>query len=153
MKWTSADLETFYQSKEFIDTLCIPLIPVELANSSEARKLANQKTSLQIISDELERNYTGRIMLSPAYTYLRGTDFQTECDRVNQWTSHLSDGHFQHIFLLSYDVNWKRYERELAGSFVWITAPMIEDFKSEQAQKAISDQTDQLSELIESYWK
>ncbi|UOQ47587.1 YpiF family protein [Gracilibacillus caseinilyticus] len=153
MKWTSTDLEVFYQSKEFIDTLCIPLIPLDLANSADVHKLANQKTSLQIISDELERNYTGRIMLSPTYTYVRGTDFQIECDRVNQWTSNLSGDHFQHIFLLSYDVNWKRFERDLAGSFVWLAAPSIDDFKSEHAQKAISNQTNQLSELIESYWK
>ncbi len=74
MKWQPKDIALYFQSQEYIDTLFLPLIPVELNHESEAIKMADKQRSLQIVSDELERNFTGRIFLSPAYTYIRGTN-------------------------------------------------------------------------------
>ncbi|QGH34784.1 DUF2487 family protein [Gracilibacillus salitolerans] len=152
MRWKKEDLELFFQSKEYIDTLCIPLIPLDLQTESEATKLANQNTSLQIISDELERNYTGRIMLSPPYTYIRSTNYEKESSILNQWTSMLSNNHFKHIFLLTYDVNWKKYERLLENNLIWLTATTIEDYQSNQSKKWVNEQVQQISELIRTYW-
>ncbi len=152
MKWQPKNIALYYQSQEYVDTLCIPLIPIELKDESEAIKLADQLKSLQLISDELERNFTGRIFLSPSYTYIKGNDFDAESKRLNQWTSCLSHNRFQHIFFLTYDVNWKKHENNLEGSLIWLTANSIEDYQSDQTKKWIKDQTNQISELIRSYW-
>ncbi|WP_163582002.1 DUF2487 family protein [Gracilibacillus saliphilus] len=152
MRWKKKDLNMFFQSKEYIDTLCVPLIPLDLQTESEATKLADQYTSLQIISDELERNYTGRIMLSPTYTYIRSTNYENESAILNQWTSMLSNDHFNHIFLLTYDVNWKKHERMLNSNLIWLTASTIDDYQSDQTKKWINEQVIQISELIRSYW-
>ncbi|MGP4041329.1 DUF2487 family protein [Gracilibacillus sp. D59] len=152
MQWKKKDLELFFQSKEYIDTLCVPLVPLDLQTESEATKLADQKTLLQIISDELERNYTGRIMLSPAYTYIRNADYESESTSLNKWTSMLANEHFKHVFLLTYDVNWKKQERLLDSNLIWLTTTSIDDYQSDQAKKWVNEQVLQISELIRSYW-
>ncbi|WP_058307591.1 DUF2487 family protein [Gracilibacillus massiliensis] len=152
MKWQPKDISLYFQSQEYVDTLCIPLIPIEHTNESEAKKLADQQKSLQLISDELERNFTGRIFLSPSYTYIRGNDYEVESKRLNQWTSSLSNNRFQHIFFLTYDVNWKKHENIIGGSLLWLTANSITDYQSDQTKQWIKDQINQISELIRSYW-
>ncbi|SHN19458.1 DUF2487 family protein [Gracilibacillus kekensis] len=152
MKWQTKNLALYFQSQEYVDTLCIPLIPIELKNELEAIKLADQQKSLQLISDELERNFTGRIFLSPSYTYIKESDFDAESKRLNQWTSSLSQNKFQHIFFLTYDVNWKKYENNLEGSLIWLTANSIDDYQSDQTKNWIKSQINQISELIRSYW-
>ncbi|MGN8647064.1 DUF2487 family protein [Gracilibacillus sp. HCP3S3_G5_1] len=152
MQWKKKDLELFFQSKEYIDTLCIPLVPLDLQTESEAIKLADQTKTLQIISDELERNYTGRIMLSPPYTYIRCTKYEQESAMLNQWTSMLSNNHFKHVFLLTYDVNWKKHEHLLEHHLIWLTATTIEDYQTKQTKKWVDEQVNQISELIRSYW-
>ena len=152
MKWESGNLELFYQSKEYIDTLCIPLIPIKLDSASTDSKLANQKQSMQILVNELERNFTGRLLLSPIYTYLYETNYESEAERLEQWTSHLARDNFKHVFLLTNDVNWKKQESHLSGNLVWLTAPMTDDIRSDKMKEFIKDQTTQVSELIKSYW-
>src|SRR5699024_195384 len=101
MKWESNDLELFYQSKEYIDTLCIPLIPIKLDSESTDLKLANQKQTMQILVNELERNFTGRLLLSPIYTYMYETNYESEAKRLQHWTSQMAGDNFKHIFLLT----------------------------------------------------
>lgn len=152
MKWETKDLELFYQSKEYIDTLCIPLIPIQLKTESTASRLAFQKQTMQILVNELERNFTGRLMLSPIYTYLYDNDYESESERLQNWTSQLAGDSFTHIFLLTNDVNWKKQEACLKGNLVWLTAPHIDNINSDQMKQFIVEQTNQISELIKSYW-
>lgn len=152
MKWETKDLELFYQSKEYIDTLCVPLIPIQLNSESTALRLAYQKQTMQILINELERNFTGRIMLSPTYTYLYDNDYESESNRLQTWTSQLAGDSFHHIFLLTNDVNWKKHENHLDGNLLWLTAPSIDTINSDQMKQFIADQTKQISELIKSYW-
>ncbi|GAE91377.1 hypothetical protein JCM21714_325 [Gracilibacillus boraciitolerans JCM 21714] len=153
MKWQPKDIASYFQSEEYIDTLCIPLIPITLNNQPETAKKADQQKSLQIIADELERNFKGgRIFLSPSYTYISGNNDRQEINRLNNWTSSLSSDHFTYIFYLTYDVNWKRFEQDMDGNLIWLTAPIIEDYQSQQTKKWVQEQSIQISALIRSYW-
>ncbi|MDX8046129.1 DUF2487 family protein [Gracilibacillus sp. S3-1-1] len=152
MKWKKDDVKLFFQEKEYIDTLCIPLVPIDLSSEHEATKLADQATTLQIMTDELERNFTGRIMISPAYTYVRTGDYEKESIHLNQWTSLFSNQHFKHVFLLTYDVNWKKNEQLLDQQLLWLTHTTIDDYQSSETKKWVNNQVAQISELIRSYW-
>lgn len=152
MQWNRKDIQLFFQSKPYIDTLLIPLDPIQLLTESESAKLADQTKTLQIISDELERQFMGRILLTPSYTYIYNRDYQQEIQRLNDWTSMLSNEHFQHIFFLTHDVNWKKHERLLNGNLIWITSTSIENFQSDYTKKWVGEQVSQISELIGSYW-
>ncbi|GAB2574618.1 DUF2487 family protein [Gracilibacillus alcaliphilus] len=153
MQWKKKDLQLFFQSKSYIDTLIIPVIPIELASEASAAKLADQKRSIQIISDELERQFMGRLFLSPNYSYIYNQDYQQGIELLNQWTSTLSNEHFNHIFFLTHDVNWKKHESQLNGQLIWLPTTTIDDFQSDYAKQWVGDQVNQVSELISSYWK
>ena len=43
MKWRKADLHTYFHSKEYIDSIVVPLVPFGIANDEESEKAAIQK--------------------------------------------------------------------------------------------------------------
>ncbi|MFC4387652.1 DUF2487 family protein [Gracilibacillus marinus] len=152
MKWQASDLSTYFQSKEYIDTLCIPLIPVSISNESDSIRLANYKRTLDILSNELERHFTGRIMLSPTYSYQAKSDINMEKKRLNEWIKEMSNDSFSHVFFITFDVLWKKEEKELDGTLIWIPANRIDDYQSDETKRWINQQTEQISELIRSFW-
>ncbi len=151
MKWDKDDLKVYYKSKEYVDTVCIPLAPISYEKEEEAVKLSNQYQSLQLLSTELERNYVGRMMLSPLYTYKKDKNMEMEIKRMNQWI-HDFQADFKHVFLLTFDVNWRKQEKDLDGQLIWLPATSIEAQPTELTKKWIQEQISQISELIQSYW-
>ncbi|SER13046.1 Protein of unknown function [Gracilibacillus ureilyticus] len=153
MKWDTIDLKTYFKSKEYVDTVCIPLVPLNLSNETDAIKFANYQQTIQIIAKEVERNFTGRVLLSPVYTYFSEGSYEAEQERINQWTELMFGEDFKHKFFLTFDLKWKKEEKGLDGTLLWLPASMIEDYQSEVTKKWIMDQKSQVSELIRSFWQ
>ena len=61
MKWRKADLQTYFQSKEYIDSIVVPLVPFGIANDEESEKAAIQAEMITLLSHELEKELTGRM--------------------------------------------------------------------------------------------
>ncbi|ENH97330.1 hypothetical protein J416_04928 [Gracilibacillus halophilus YIM-C55.5] len=151
MKWETSSIETFFQEQQYIDTLCIPLLPVTFKTESDAKKYANQAELLQILTHELERDFMGRIFLSTPYTYFVENDYDEEVQRINQWTEEMGDK-FRHKFLLTFDVHWKKREGTLSSTLIWLPSRYIENVDSNEAKEWVTDQKSQVSELIQSFW-
>ncbi|MFC4404360.1 DUF2487 family protein [Gracilibacillus xinjiangensis] len=152
MKWDAADLPTYFEAKDFVDTVCIPLVPVKLSNKEESVKLASNQQTLQIIAKEVERNFTGRVLLSPTYTYIQNESRQAEKERLNQWVEIMFKEDFNHIFFLTFDLKWKKEEKGMNGTLLWLQASTLENHQTETTKKWIQEQTSQVNELIRSFW-
>lgn len=152
MQWNYVDVERYRDAKEYIDTLFIPLIPFQLSADKDLEKLAFQSESLRIFLDQLEKELSGRTLLTPDYPYLLQTSKDDEVVRIGQWIEDVQQQPFEHIFFFTHDAKWKKYERELDGVLIWIPSTASGDIHSPDFVKLIRDQVAEMSELIRSYW-
>src|SRR5690606_21499641 len=90
MKWFTVDMDVYLQAREYVDTAVIPLIPVSL--EGDLKSTVSMGEFIAILSNEVERQFKGRIILFPAFTYSNGEGLEMASGRLNQWTSDLIDG-------------------------------------------------------------
>ncbi|MFD2045856.1 YpiF family protein [Ornithinibacillus salinisoli] len=152
MKWNEHDMEKYMQAKEYIDTIILPLIPFHLSQEASVKKNAFASEVLTIFSSEIEKELTGRIVLTPSYYYVKNADKEPEVDRLNAWVDDMKEQPFQHIFFISFDSKWKKHEKDLNGNLIWLPGFQSGDVQSVEMQQVIREQVKQIVELIRSYW-
>ncbi|MFC2948319.1 YpiF family protein [Virgibacillus sediminis] len=152
MKWSAADLPRYIEAKEYIDTVMIPLIPFQLSNDKTTEKVAFQNELLSILANEIEKELTGRMMLSPPYHYRETSVGESEIVRLNGWVEEVREQPFNHIFFITFDSTWKKAENTLDGSVLWFPGSQSGDLSSNEMKRQIRDQVGQITELIRSYW-
>jgi len=147
-----SDLEKYIQAKEYVDTLMIPLLPISFSNDNQMKDQASQSEVLSILMNELERELHGRVLLTPSFFYLTSADQEKKINLLNEWIADAQEQPFKHVFLVTYDSSWKKDERALDGSLLWIPSVKSGDIHSEEMNNFIRDQVEQLVELIRTYW-
>ncbi|MUK87277.1 DUF2487 family protein [Ornithinibacillus sp. L9] len=152
MKWNEQDIENYVGAKEYIDTIILPLLPFQLSQDANTKKDAFASEVLTIFSNEIEKELTGRILLTPSYYYLKSADKEQEVKRLNAWVEDMKKQPFKHIFYVSFDSSWKKNEKDLNGNLLWLPGIQSGDVHSEEMQKLIRQQVQQIVELIRSYW-
>lgn len=153
MKWTKDNLKQYVQAKEYVDTIVLPLIPFHISGETDMEKNAFQSEVLAIFTAEIEKELTGRVMLTPPFYYLKSAGKETEAQRINEWVADLKTQPFEHIFLVTFDAAWKKNEQKLDGHLLWLPAIQSGDLHSEEMRSLIRGQVEQISELIRSYWQ
>lgn len=152
MKWIEKDILQYVQAKEYVDTLLIPLTPFHLSDGNNIAKSAFQTEVLTIFSNELEKELTGRILLTSNYSYFKDADKEKEIERMNSWIKDALKQPFNHIFVVTFDSTWKKYEQALNGHLLWLPGMLSGGIHSPEMSMIIRDQVKQVSELIRSYW-
>lgn len=152
VKWKKSDLERYIGAKEFIDTLLIPLLPFQFSSDHHLGKNAFQMEVLSIFLSELEKELTGRILLTPAYNYLKTASKVDEIERISAWIEDAEQQPFEHVFYVTFDGTWKKSEQKLNGTLLWLPVPQSGDIHSQEIGVMIRDQVEQVGELIRSYW-
>lgn len=152
MQWTSGGLKKYAQAKEYVDTLLIPLVPFQLSNDTLMLEKAFQREFLSLFSKEIERELTGRILLTPDYTYLSTTNKTIEINRINEWILDVQTQPFHHILFLTLDAGWKKHEQDLSGDLFWFLGMRKGDIHSKEMGVLIRDQVEQIIDLIRADW-
>src|SRR5699024_2487391 len=152
MKWTKKDMTQYMEAKEYIDTIVIPLLPFQIAKDKESTKYAPQGQVLLLLTTELERESSGRMMLIPKYSSLTSTDKREECDRFNAIAQSIQEQPFSRLFVLTFDPGSKKFEQSVQRNRLWIPSVPSEDLYSSATHAMVKDQVSQVSELIRPYW-
>lgn len=153
MKWNKTSLQQYVQAKEYVDTILMPLLPFHFSYDSDLEKASFQGEALTVFLDEIEKELTGRVMLTPSYNYLKFSDKKKEVDRINEWVADASTQPFKEIFFVTFDSKWKQVEKSLDGTLLWLPGIKSGDLYSKEMYAVIRDQVEQVSELIRSYWQ
>lgn len=153
MQWRKQDFEQYIKAKEYVDTLIVPLLPYQLSQESAFGQDAFRGEVLHIFTNSIEKELTGRILLTPSYSYLRTKDLKPEVERLNTWAENALTQPFAYVFFLTFDANWKKHEPNLQGSLIWLPITQTGDIHSEEMRTFIQAQVSQISELIKSYWE
>lgn len=150
MKWLSHDIEQYQKAQEYIDTAVIPLVPV--AFGTEMKQAASMSEFITLVTTLLERQFTGRILLLPPFTYLKDHD-ETRVDELENWISGLEKNQLRHIFLITCDSDWKAQENKFKDLLIWIPAIPLGNLEDLQKFSIIESQVQQLSDIFSRKWK
>ncbi|WP_242237133.1 YpiF family protein [Bacillus cereus group sp. BfR-BA-01316] len=149
MKWIVKDVEQFEQAREYVDTGIIPLLSISAAK--EMKMVVEQGEFIEALSMELEREYKGRVLLLPAFTYLVESQ-KNEKDRLQEWTDHLQRQGFKHIAYVTSDFSWKEDMRDLQGDLFWFPSLSLEQFSDQAKREVIRAHIKNIMEMLEERW-
>lgn len=149
MKWVAKDMDLYHEAKEYVDTVLVPLIPVTFGN--QMKQLSSAGEFITILSFEIERNFKGRIFLSPSVHYLK--ENKDKISTLQNWEHELLNNGFSHIVYLTSDINWKKDEMALEGLLLWIPSISLELLEMEQAKEVMRQQTQQIIDILREKWE
>jgi hypothetical protein len=150
LKWNQEDMEMFIQAKEYVDTVVIPLNPVSFGD--DVKQTANMVDFVQLLTTQLERQFKGRLVLLPGYTYFKRHEQDKHISDLLQWEKSLIAEGFKHIFYVTSDSDWKLKEQDLVGSLIWLPALPLAIMDEKSRSAVIDDQVKQLLNLFVSRW-
>ena len=151
MKWTSKDISQYVQAKEYIDTVIIPLMPISFGDN--IKTIASHGEYIHILSYELERQFKGRVILLPPFTYVEKDQAEKKVEQLNNLSLHIKENNIKHVFLMTSDSSWNQQAQQLEGKLVWLPAIPLEDMEEKYKQKIIQDQMNQLLPMFIQKWQ
>jgi hypothetical protein len=150
MKWVSRDIETYLSAKEYVDTAVVPLFSVSFG--SDLKQSASNAEFISLLSSYLERQFTGRMLLLPPFTYLNTKNPEEKLNELKKWEENIIENEFKHIFYITSESDWKLYENQLEGSLIWLPSLPLEHLNDSQKVSMIESQVKQLLNLFTQKW-
>ena len=151
MKWNAKDIDVYLQSKEYVDTAVIPLFPNSWTDQVKSTVALGEY--ITVLANEVERQFKGRIILFPAFTYSSNEEDSSRLTRLQRWSEDVMQGGIKHIVYLTSDSDWKQVENDVAGTLIWFPTLPLEYVDENYKQKIIQDQTKQLISLFMDTWQ
>lgn len=150
MKWTPQDIETYLNAKEYVDTAVVPLLSVSMGG--EMKQSASAAEFITLLTGYLERQFTGRLLLLPPFTYLKSKNGESTLSDLKDWEADLVKGEVKHIFYITSDIDWRTWEEELTGTVIWLPSIPLEHMSESQKLSVIDSQVKQLLDLFTQKW-
>ncbi|MDQ0228768.1 YpiF family protein [Metabacillus malikii] len=148
MKWILTDVDAYNQSKEYVDTAIIPLIPI--AANPEFKVIVQKGEFLSLLVNELERQLKGRVFLFPPYSYVKNSENVFE--NLIEWKNEIKK-EFKHIFFITNDEYIKSNKTdELSDELIWTPTVPMENMDDSLKRKLLADQVEQIIKKLLQSW-
>ena len=151
MKWIPQDIDVYLDSKEFVDTAVIGLLPITLAQ--EMRQASVMAEFIHLLTYQVERQFRGRLLLLPSFTYLTSTNEENLVTDLANWENEIRSAGFKHIFYITSDSKWESREENLGGTLIWLPTLPIGSMKETEKLMIIEDQVKQLQTVFIRKWR
>ncbi|MBM7604410.1 hypothetical protein JOC75_002413 [Metabacillus crassostreae] len=148
MKWVSSDVDKYSQSKEYVDTAIVPLIPISL--DSNFKSTVAKGEFIHFVSTELERQLKGRVFLFPEFSYLKN-DNQV-INKLEEWKNEIQK-EFKYIIFLTSDESIKEKKSDMIADHVmWLPTVPFEHMDEQLKRKLLQDQVEQILNILLQSW-
>ena len=151
MKWITKDIDVYLQAREYVDTAVMPLIPISWSQNVKSTVALGE--FITILSAEIERQFKGRVVLFPSFTYSMKEVMDNRLDRMQAMSAEIMEGGLKHIIYITSDSEWKQVEQNLPGDLLWIPSLPLEYVEEKYKQKMIQDQMKQLVSIFMDIWQ
>ncbi|TDL34742.1 DUF2487 family protein [Jeotgalibacillus sp. S-D1] len=151
MLWNAQEIDLFLKEKAYIDTVVIPLLPVSISDGT--RQEAEQAEFISLLTAMLERQFKGRMLLIPAFTYMTSRDHRAKIEELKSWCDELSAQGFAHTVCITSDTSWKGHEEELDANIIWMPSIPLHHMDDKYKRKIVDDQVNQLIKIIVQKWQ
>jgi hypothetical protein len=150
VKWIPQDIETYMNAKEYVDTAVVPIISISMGG--EMKQSAAAVEFITLLTGYLERQFTGRLLLFPPFTYLNSKKCERNLSDLKDWEASLTEGEIKHIFYITSEIDWRAREEELKGTVIWLPTIPLEHMNDTQKLAVIDSQVKQLLGLFTQKW-
>lgn len=151
MNWVSKDIEVYLGAKEYVDTAVLPLLPVSFG--PDIKQAVSMTEFITLLSIQLERQFKGRLLMLPGYTYLKQNSEDKLIEEINGWHSELVQHGFKHIFYVTSDSDWRARETKIDGNVIWLPSLPLENLDPNSRNTILEDQVKQLLNLFVQKWQ
>lgn len=149
MRWTAVDAEKFFRSKEYVDTVLIPVMPVSFQENCIDH--AGESEYLHLVSAGLEKQFQGRVLLMPPLIYCVSRD-NCIIHVLLHWTEVLETEFFQHICFLTVEKIPQQLITDKRVKVLPVPAIPMHQLDRHNQKIMINEQIDQLSRLLKKFW-
>lgn len=118
MNWNVKDIELFEAEKAYVDTAVIPVVPIDFGK--DIRVSAAQSEFINLLTLHLERQFKGRMMMTPSFTYRMTSSEEQDVSELSQWAGELTGSGVKYVFFLTSDSRWKKVEDKLGEGLIWV---------------------------------
>jgi hypothetical protein len=146
MYFIGKDMDQYVQQKEYVDTVIVPLVEVDLSTEG-AKRSAGASEYLQSLTALLEKQFKGRILLLPPISYAKKADRQRIADELAE---ELKAADFKHVFYLTADASWRSIDS--LENLLWLPAIPIEHMDQKFRNSVMEDQLRQVLPLFTKEW-
>lgn len=150
MKWETKDMNMYLQEKEYVDTAIIPLVPI--STQTDVKSTVSMGEFIELLTFELERQFKGRMVLFPSFTYITSESDAELTTRLNEWSREFTESGMKHIFFLTSHSEWKNREASLEGTLMWIPTVPLGNMEERLKKEVVQDQIKQLTPLFAKKW-
>lgn len=151
MKWVAKDIEVYLGAKEYVDTVVLPLLPVSFAD--DIKQTASMTEFITLLSGQLERQFKGRLLMLPGFSYIKTESEEKLLETVNHWGAEFVKQGFKHVFFVTSDSDWKAKEDKLDGSLIWLPFLPLEHMDKNYLNSILEDQVKQMISLFIKKWQ
>ncbi|MGM9928159.1 MAG: YpiF family protein [Bacillus sp. (in: firmicutes)] len=151
MKWIPKDLEMYNQAKEYVDTLIIPLHGITF--NGGMNQSASNVEFISVISQQIEKQFKGRVLLLPAVNYYHGWAEEEKKEMILRWEGIVDKDKFPHVFFLTSDVFWKESEVVFDESLIWIPSIPLESLEDKYKKSVVEKETKNILDIIIRKWR
>lgn len=151
MNWNAKDVEFYLQEKEYIDTAVVPLIPIAL--DTKIKHVAEKGEFTQLLSIHLERQFKGRMLFLPPFTYLSEFENEKKVILLNEWGEYIKESGFKHTFFLTADEQWTEMEGEIHKTLLYVPSVPLEHVEESYKHTIMEDQVKSLMKKVVQGWQ
>lgn len=146
MNFTVKDVELFQAQQQFIDTAIIPLVQLDFSEQG-IKQSSSAAEYLLSLTNFIEQQFKGRLMLLPPFSYTVGTK---EATLPNTIEEELQAAGFKSIIFITCDHYWTEYKENL--NIIWLPAIPLESMDQSVKQRILEDQLKQVIPTFTNIW-
>lgn len=146
MHFTGKDIDQYLQQQEYVDTAVIPLVQLDLS-ANGMKPSASGSDYLQSLTNLLEKQFKGRILLFPPVSYPKGADRSRVAAELKE---EIGKTGFKHVFYMTTDAEWRTLPE--LNNVLWLPAIPTENMDQSFKLSVMEDQLRQVLPLFISEW-
>lgn len=146
MHFTGRDMDQYVQQKEYVDTAVVPLVQLDLS-AGGIKPSASASDYLQSLTNLLEKQFKGRILLFPPLSYSKSSDRARLAAEIS---SELGNTEFKHVFYVTTDPEWRTFED--VKHVIWLPAIPTENMDQSFKLSVMEDQLRQVLPVFIKEW-
>ena len=145
MFFTVNDVKQFQGNKDFIDTVFVPLLPL---NFEESKMMHSSSAAdyLMSLTTFIEKQFKGRLMVLPPFSYI-----QQESDlAVSAIKDKLISAGFKHVLFITTDHYWTTQSKDI--DVIWLPAIPLEAMDPIVKKTVLEEQLKQVIPMLSARW-
>lgn len=151
MKWLSKDVDMYLGAKEYVDTVIMPVTGV--AFDLGVKQSASANEFITLVAHEIEKQFKGRLLLLPPFTYYAKWDMEQKKNLMLQWKEMLLKENFSFVFFLTADADWKAIEQDLENSLLYLPSLPLEHLEEKYKISMMEEQVSNILTTISQRWR